>query len=128
MPKPLTRDQVASLIVRSALRTAHAPLRLTDHNQLATFAHIKLNDIVPRYKLTGQARFKYGLAHAAKGLDLTDILPPGTITLGEVANIIALQLPVRLFRCLDDIETHIYRTRGTGKCRIDKTDLVELTF
>jgi hypothetical protein len=127
----VTKDDLAAHIVLSALTTAHADLDVTSLDAFVMPMDVRLDKIVPRYRNTGRARFAYGLAHAAKGLELRTVVPAmtttTTVTVGSIVEAVTLRLPARLYVCKDP-DRHVYKEFGDGKCRIDDAELVELRF
>lgn len=128
MPQQPSKEDVAAAIVHAALRSAGVPLAPAQSLPLAVPTALSLDEIVPHYDKSGLARFTYGLKHAAKGLELSDTVSPGELQISEIVASIAARLPARLYRCqyVDDI--HFYKDKGTGLCRIDKTELIEVIF
>jgi len=120
-----TRTEVAAAILYAALKMARVQMAATRSVELDLPPAISLDEIVPRHDI-GLARFKYGLTHAAKGLELGNVVPAGRVTVEVLVTSIAARLPPRLFQCQDADDPHLYKEKGTGKCRIDGTELVEV--
>jgi hypothetical protein len=122
-----SKHQVASAIVHAALKTAGVRLAGIRSAGPVVPESVTFDQIFPLEDDDGRARFESELAHAAQRLELNAaVLPVGPATLGTLVASIAALLPARLFRCQDSEEVHVYKEKGTGKCRIDGTELVEV--
>jgi hypothetical protein len=87
-----------------------------------------LRDLIPDFETSGRDSFSdriVTIAAQRNGIALRFEVPPDATVSGAIMAV-AASLPLRLFKCSDKVETHIYEAFGNGKCRIDDSELVEL--
>jgi hypothetical protein len=122
----MTRHQLAQAIIYEAIEhsvggqpTSRSPSNVDTR---------LLRDVIPGFEPAGREVFseRVTVASRRRGISLRHEMPLDVTVSGAIMAV-AASLPIRLFRCSDKVETHVYETFGDGKCRIDDTELVELT-
>ena len=125
MAPPHSRRELASALVHAALESANRRPAGTRSIGPLVSESITLDWAFAPDDAEGLARFTTALAHAVQPLEIDAVRPTATMTVAMVVAEMAARLPARVFRCQDP-DVHLYKERGTGRCRIDGTDLVEI--
>lgn len=119
-----SRRELASALVHAALENANRRPAGRSFGPPVPES-ITLDQIFVPHDAEGLARFTAALAHAVRPLEVDEVRPTATMTVATVVAELAARLPPRVFRCQDP-DAHLYKERGTGRCRIDGTELVEI--